>query len=295
MSWGFNDDNSLRAYINKVLAKDPDRDSKTTPAWMSGLNTLYREYPNVDNKYRDALLRDDVDVSKYNPLLEYMLEYSPEKLANESLYTSKYKGIPIDSVKERLDSILKERNNKLQQKENEDLEGYKDYLYKNMWKAYADKNRELLLSAPSGQIDYLRHKMKLRADALAGKTPRYFSFLDDIADEEPSPSLEEAYNLHKKWLGYKDAQAMNRGIKYPQLRFNNGDYVEDYLVDDYGNKIEDAFDNNIGWFRDKLGPELEVNSPLESKLKDVLAQNRTNLMQSNILKALAPDEEGGIF
>ena len=67
MSWGFNDDNNLKEFINKVLAKDPDRDSKTTPAWMSGLNILYKEHPNVDSKYRDGLLRDDIDINKYNP------------------------------------------------------------------------------------------------------------------------------------------------------------------------------------------------------------------------------------
>lgn len=94
---------------------------------------------------------------------------------------------------------------------------------------------------------------------------------------------------------YYDKEAMKRGIKYPQLKFGNNDYLEDYLVDDYGNPIEDAFDNNFSWFKNKFGSEIPEYSVLEDKLKKVLAQHRADLSQRNIVKALAPDEDGGLF
>lgn len=92
---------------------------------------------------------------------------------------------------------------------------------------------------------------------------------------------------------YYDNEAKNRGIKYPQLKLAKNDYLEDYLVDDYGKPIENPFDNNMAWFKSRF--DIPAYSTLEEELNKVLTENRKDLSQRNLLKALAPDEEGGLF
>ena len=99
--------------------------------------------------------------------------------------------------------------------------------------------------------------------------------------------------MHKHWLNYKDDLARKRGIRYPNLRYANGEYLEDYMYDDFGNPIDkdDAFTNNINWFKERY----DIPIDMEYELKDILKQNRTNLTTKNIIKALRPDIERGVF
>ena len=268
MAWGFNNDEELRTYLKKVLEKDTN-DSIRTPDWMEGLNVLYKDYPNVDNSYRDKLLEDGVDVNKYNPLLEYMLEHDPDKLDNYSFYIGKYKGIDLSPVKDRLNEIMKARREENVRKDKE----------------RQAKNNQLLKS-----IGY-----NTRKDVI-NFIRRYNEYVDDSVTDDMIWRSEYYPEAIKILLGKAhDKEAMKRGIKYPQLKFGNNDYLEDYLVDDYGNPIEDAFDNNFSWFKNKFGPEIPEYSVLEDELKKVLAQHRADLSQRNIVKALAPDEDGGLF
>jgi len=92
---------------------------------------------------------------------------------------------------------------------------------------------------------------------------------------------------------YYDNEAKKRGVKYPQLKLAKNDYLEDYLVDDYGKPIENPFDNNMAWFKNRFN--IPNYSTLEEELNKVLTENRKNLLQRDLLKALAPDDEGGLF
>lgn len=268
MSWGFNSDDEFRAYLKKVIEKDTN-DSMYTPDWMKGLNILYKEHPYVDNKYRDKLLEDDIDVNTYNPLLEYMVEHDPDNLRAFTTIDDKYKGIDITSVKDRLNEIAKAKREENARKAKE----------------IQAKNNQLLKS-----IGY-----NTRKDVI-NFIRRYNEYVDDSVTDDMIWRSEYYPEAIEILLGKAhDKEAMKRGIKYPQLKFANNDYLEDYLVDDYGNPIENAFDNNFNWFKNKFGPEIPDYSVLEDELKKVLAQHRADLSQRNIVKALASNEDGGIF
>lgn len=116
----------------------------------------------------------------------------------------------------------------------------------------------------------------------------------DVTAQQMLDSPYAEYAINDMINDYYDKfEASKRGIKYPQLKYGPNDYLEDYLVDDYGNKIEDAFDNNMAWFKNKV--DIPEGSDLEYQLEKVLSKNRQDLGQRNILKALAPDEDGGLF
>lgn len=280
MGWGFNNDEALREYLRKVEEAHPNAfdlpgtdEDKSTPLWMSGLNKLY-EGRKADSQlipiqsYRDKILDKDTDLSTYDAKKEFDTD-------EESKRNEEYKK---QREKEKADDEA-------------DLSGFTDYLFNHMLEKHLKNNHYDSEDSPARK--FAENAIRKSADKWARFTPRRFSFLDEIQDYPYSKNLDKAYQMHKHWLKYKDDLARKRGIRYPNLRYANGEYLEDYMYDDFGNPIDkdDAFTNNINWFKERY----DIPIDMEYELKDILKQNRADLTTKNIIKALRPGIEGGVF
>lgn len=275
ITWGLYDNDEyggVEGFLNKVLEAHPDAydlpssngDTQHTPKWMESLNNLYKsnESPSAQKAfkvYRDKILDKDTDLSSYNAFEQFN----------------------SDREKKEFDE-WKEASNKEREALRKERDEFADYLYEKFHNEPRGISKKT--GKPFSRDDYYRY---------AEQTPMQWSFLSDISDGDWSPSLDRAYRMHKEWRNYKDELDRKRGIKYPELRYNNGELLEDYMYDDYGKPIDkdEAFTNNLQWFKDRY----ELPWYMEDRLRDILERNRRDLTTKNIIKALRPDDESGVF
>ena len=168
------------------------------------------------------------------------------------------------------------------ERKNQDVKAHEDYEKTSAQMKKENEERNRIITAMGGNKEIIK-RIRNNLDYIPSNVTAQQMLQSPYADYAIEDMLNEYY----------DNEAAKRGIKYPQLKYGPNDYLEDYLVDDYGSKIEDAFDNNMAWFKNKV--DIPDNSDLEYQLEKVLKKNRQDLNQRNILRALAPDEDGGLY
>lgn len=284
--WGMNDIEKDE-FIKKLLAKYPKAfdlpNTKVMPKIAKALNVPEDEFKGMSlDEFDDYIKSKNIPDNLWygGNVLPHMFasRLTPDWM---SAVNEMYKSNP-NTAKKYLNELISGDEIDLEHWDPNKIEQAKrDAKAAEAMKKEADTWRNIM-NKMGGSKEIIRRVRKSPIYIPAGVTDRQI-----LDSSYASMAAEDMEN------DYYDNEAKKRGVKYPQLKLAKNDYLEDYLVDDYGKPIENPFDNNMAWFKNRFN--IPNYSTLEEELNKVLTENRKNLLQRDLLKALAPDDEGGLF